>query len=51
MVNNNYNPGQNILAKTLFFCITQATAEKKNPSPSFNVADLRLLAPHGQEQY
>ena len=51
MLNNNYNPRQNILAKILFFCITQAAPEKKNPYPSFNVADLRLLAAHGQEQH
>ena len=34
MLNNNYNPRQNILAKILFFCITQAAPEKK-PLPQF----------------
>ena len=33
MLNNNYNPRQNILAKILFFCITQAAPEKKTLTP------------------
>ena len=43
------NRGQNILAKTLFFCITQPASEKQ--PTSFNVVVCRLLSPHAQEQH
>ena len=36
----NYNPGQNILTKALFFCITQPASEK-------NFSPVSMLLPSG----